>query len=260
MPCSVSEYNEDGVRCMSSSHSTAVTSPLTPVRSGGHDVLLRHEIQFWYPSRYLPGVVRIFPGTSWLPHVTRIVPASTHSSPRLCSPLNFCAVVFLPYIPLSLSLSIYSPVVITWFLHRWIRLLYSTSSETPITLHFVLKREPLPCPHRHCISSFWCSSSASFSQSFLLFCIVFGFFLQLRIFSLYWETSLATPRVCAVIVLEKPIFILHGVYGVVPAAVRIRKKASKFLYRLWLLLYLLPCAVLHLQVLKQTGVRCILTC
>jgi hypothetical protein len=125
----------------------------------------------------------------------------------------------------SLFLSISSPVVITWFLHRWIRLLYIYVfhiSRDPYHLTFFLftKEEPLSCHHRQCISSFWCSSFAPFSQSFLLFCIVFGvFFLPLFSFSfvffLFIERRRWAPRVCAVIVLEKPIFILHGIYRVV---------------------------------------------
>jgi hypothetical protein len=57
------------------------------------------------------------------------------------------------------------------------------------------------------------------------------------------------PRVYAVIVLEKPIFILQGVYGVVPyTAARIRKKPSEFLYRLRR--YICFNALFHLEVVK----------
>jgi len=50
--------------------------------------------------------------------------------------------------------------------------IYSTFSETPIVLQFSLKKEEsLRCHHHHYISFFWCSSFASFSQSFLLFCV-----------------------------------------------------------------------------------------
>ena len=62
------------------------------------NALPRHEIQFWYPSRYLHAFVHSFADSRL--SIGRI------RYPRLCSPFNFCAVVFLPYTPLFSYLSL----------------------------------------------------------------------------------------------------------------------------------------------------------
>lgn len=125
---------ENSVRCMFHEvlkFRATATSPLEVCKLSQKllaniNALLRHEIQFWYPSRYLHAFVHSFPGSRLCIGIFVTPPLFSVQFLRRRRLFIICA---------SLFLSIYSPVVITWFLHQCIPLLYIPRFQRPLSSH-----------------------------------------------------------------------------------------------------------------------------
>jgi hypothetical protein len=96
------------------------------------NALLRHEIQFWYPSRYLHAFVHSFPGS-------RLSIGILVTPPLFSVQFLRRRLFFIIYFSLFLSIS--SPVVITWFLHQCIPPIYIPHFQRPLSPYsFPLKK------------------------------------------------------------------------------------------------------------------------
>jgi hypothetical protein len=97
--------------------------------------------------------------------------ASAYSLPHLCSPFNFYVVLFLSYTPLFSYLSPRLSSSPDFYINASLFYIFHIFTDPYRLTVFPQKKERLRCHHHHYISFFWCSSFASFSQSFLLFCV-----------------------------------------------------------------------------------------
>ena len=98
------------------------------------NALPRHEIQFWYPSRYLHAFVHSSAGS--------LAFASAYSLPPPLFSVQFVhrrRRLFIIYSSLFLSIS--SPVVITWFLHQCIPSLYIPHFRRPLSSYTLSLRK-----------------------------------------------------------------------------------------------------------------------
>jgi len=106
--------------------------------------------------------------------------ASEYSLPRLCSPFNSCVFVLLSYSPLFSYLSPRLSSSPDFYINASLLYIFHIFRDPyRLTVFPLKKRKSLRCHHHHYISSFWCSSFASFSQSFLLFCVDLIFVMSL---------------------------------------------------------------------------------